>query len=250
MLFKSWLIESYHYFIKNRYNMKNRTYFLTGDVVNLRKPDVSSDVLNGNWHKWFCDYQTTQYLEHGVFPISRDEQSNFVANELSKKDSLLLAIDNAQSNEHIGLINLKNINFIQRSAEVSLVIGEKAPTGGALEAMSLITSHGFERLNLLKIYAGQHASLWKWVNTLALIGYTIEGYRKSMGYRGGKSYDFILTGITSEDYFQLKELRGGSLLGGEGAAKLVKKRNRTNYALQLKDIIQEFNEKSFKFFTL
>ena len=94
--------------------------------------------------------------------------------------------------------------------------------GAALEAMALMTEHAFERLNLNRLYAGQHEGLWKWVNSLELIGYKIEGYRRQGGIRG-KAYDIVFTGIIAEDYFRIKKERGSLWTD-----KLFEKRRKEN----------------------
>ena len=182
--------------------------FLVGEIVYLRKTNIQLDVIEGEWHSWFNDKEITKYLIHGVFPMSREQEAEFVKDQLNDSRSLLLSIVSKESNEHIGIISLKSIDLINRNAEIVIIMGFQKVIGAALEAMALMTEHAFERLNLIKLYAGQHEGLWKWVNSLELIGYRIEGYRRHGGVRNGEMYDIVLTGITAENYFNIKKERG------------------------------------------
>lgn len=210
--------------------------FLVGTLVYLRRPDVERDVLQGHWHEWFNDQTTTLYLEHGVFPIDRERQADFVRGELANPSSLLLAIIDRRDDAHVGIVSLKSINLLQRRAEIAIVMGRDVSPGAALEAMALMTKHGFDRVGLNKIYAGQHESLWKWVNTLATIGYRIEGLREGYGYRNGKPWSALITGIQADEFYALQAQRGGDILGGDPRA-LALSRSKKNKVVALRALL-------------
>jgi RimJ/RimL family protein N-acetyltransferase len=191
--------------------MKRKESFIEGEIVYLRKPNIEEEIYNGEWHSWFNNMEITKYLTHGIYPIDKNDEAQIVEDELKNPKSFLLSIYDNETNNHIGVISLKSIDLINRNAEIGIVMGSTKVRGAALEAMALMTEHAFERLNLIRLYAGQHMGLWKWVNTIELIGYKIEGYRKNGGVRG-QNYDTVLTGITMEDYNHLKKKRGGKLL--------------------------------------
>jgi RimJ/RimL family protein N-acetyltransferase len=134
--------------------------FLLGKIVSLRKPDLDLDIMQGDWHEWFNDYNTTQYLVHGLFPVSREEEYEIVKKNLNRSDSLILTIIDTQSKDVLGVISLTSIDHVNRRAEIAIVMGKRSTkVGAAIEAMALLTQHAFDRLNLEKIYAGQHESL-------------------------------------------------------------------------------------------
>ncbi len=185
--------------------------FLEGEIVILRQPDIEKDVMQGHWHSWFNDPVTTQYLVHGVFPVNRTQQADIVAREMADPTSLLLVVVDRETSRHIGVVCLKYINHILRSAELSIVFGDRSVKGAALEAVALLTKHGFDRLNLHRISGGQHAGLWQWMNSLELIGYQLDGYRQHYGIRDGEKYDIATYSITSERFYDLQRQRGGNI---------------------------------------
>lgn len=218
------------------------TPFIRGAVVSLRMPNVDEDVLNGSWHEWFNDQGITEFLGHGVFPVNRNQQATFITNEMSKSSSLILAIDSNETGSHIGVISLKSINHIQRTAEIAIVMGFDKIHCAALEAMALMTKHAFNRLNLSKLYAGQHESLWKWVNTLGLIGYEVEGFRENWGYRNGKPWGVIMTGVSADNFYALQKARGGDILQGD-VIKLSMTRSKLNFLQSLRQHLTDINSR-------
>lgn len=211
-------------------------YFLLGKLISLRSPFLPSDVHDGGWHLWFNDLKITEYLEHGVRPVDASEEVRILEGAINNPSNLILAIISNANQKLIGTISLKGINHIQRRAEIALVLGKDNFPGAALEAMALLTKHAFDRLNLQKLYAGQHQDLWKWVNTIGTIGYSIEGYRQDYGYRNGKSFGAILSGITARRFYQLQESRGGDILCGD-PLKMAKTRSNKNPTQRLKDFL-------------
>lgn len=221
-------------------NSADRNIFLEGEIVYLRKVNIEKDVYNGDWHQWFNDKEITKYLVHGIYPNDKEEQARITEEQLKNKSTLMLTIVNKSTDQPIGVITLKTIDLINRTAEIGMVLGFAKVKGAAIESIALLTQHGFDRLNLVKIYAGQHIGLWKWVNTLETIGYKLEGYRKNMGFKEGKPYDIVLTGITCEDYYKLKETRGGKLI--DSFDKIYARKRKENIIPELKNFLEQLNK--------
>lgn len=216
--------------------------FVCGSIISLRMPNIEADILNGSWHEWFNDQEITEFLGHGVFPVNRSRQAEIIASEISKSSSLILAIDSNETGAHIGVISLKSINHIHRTAEIAIVMGFDKVHGAALEAMALMTNHAFNRLNLSKLYAGQHESLWKWVNTLGVIGYKVEGYREHWSYRNGKPWGAIMTGVSADHFYALQKARGGDILQGD-VKRILLTRSKVNFVESLRQGLMDINSR-------
>ncbi|MCC7250944.1 GNAT family protein [Hyphomicrobium sp.] len=204
-------------------------HFLVGRSIYLRSPSIERDVVGGRWHEWFNDQINTKYISHGVFPVTMEMQAEYVRAAMSNASTLLLAIVDIQSDEHIGVISLKNIDLISRAAEIGIVMapGRAAGKTGAIEAMAVLMKHAFSRLNLDMLYAGQHEGLWKWVNTLSLIGFRIDGIRQHAGRRDGISYSVFLTSVLASEFRRLEQQRGGDILS-PSPLELLRGRPREN----------------------
>lgn len=193
------------------HNPQDDDIFLEGKIVALRQPVIEKDVMKGPWHSWFNDPVTTQYLVHGVFPLNREQQAEIVATEMANPASLLLVVIDKKTSRHIGVVCLKFISHTLRSAALSIVFGDRSIRGAALEAVALLTQHAFNRLNLQRVYGGQHAGLWQWMNSLELIGYQLDGYSRDYGLRNGKKYDVATYSITATRFYDLQKQRGGNI---------------------------------------
>jgi len=202
-------------------------FFLLGNIVSLRLPDTEKDVEKGVWASWFNDLNITRYLEHGVFPVSNSQECALVEKDLLDSSKIVLSIVQNHTEKLLGVISLNNIDHLNGRCEIAIVTGNDKVPGAALEAMSLLTSHAFDRLNMNKIYAGQHEGLWKWVNTLGLIGYRVEGYIEDWGVRDGKRFGKIVTGISSSQYYKIKNQRKGRLIDCE-IMEFMRRRKRKN----------------------
>jgi len=223
-------------------NQKRHDTFLEGRLVYLRLPDIEKDVRNGEWHHWFNDYNVTQELVHGVFPVSREMEEVIISDEIKRKDSLILSIIEKETHRHIGVISLKSIDMVSRTAEIGMVFGFHRIPNAALEAIALLTEHAFNRLNLAKVYAGQFENLWRWVVSLTMIGYRIEGFREAMGQRDGKRRGVVLTGITDEQFYALTAKRNGKLMP-EDLSLLSTHKPTGNQLDELRNLLDGFNRK-------
>ena len=145
--------------------MNRLDVFLSGKIILLCHPDIELDIISGEWHSWFNDQELTKYLEHGVRSINATDEAQIIRSELAKSSNLIFAIVGKDCGKIFGVISIKDINHLLRRGEIALVTNSACLPGAALEAMALMTAHAFDRLNLQKLYAGQHEGLWKWVNS-------------------------------------------------------------------------------------
>ena len=88
----------------------------------------------------------------------------------------------------VGVVSLSNIDFIHRSAETAVVIGER-PTAKksmfwAMEAKARIVQHGFETLGLRRIGGAQTMPLAVWQNYQLLFGFRPEGVARASFAKG------------------------------------------------------------------
>lgn len=129
---------------------------------------------NSEYQNWFYDFEVTKYNSHGLFPYGKEKFESYLDMcESGEKDivwgiiyKLPEKIDvvvppfppdlHKYKKKHIGNISLQRINWINRSAEFAIVIGEKEFWGQGIgyEVLQKLLYHGFERLNLHRIWTG------------------------------------------------------------------------------------------------
>lgn len=121
---------------------------------------------NSEYQKWFYDSEVTKYNSHGLFPYGKEKFESYLDMCESGKEDIVWGIVieqrwtpdgiNFYDYAHIGNISLQRINWVNRSAEFAIVIGEKEFWGQGIgyEALQKLLYHGFERLNLHRIWTG------------------------------------------------------------------------------------------------
>ena len=96
---------------------------LDGGDIYLRLP--TEDDLKGNWYQWLNDPVVTKYQNKGIFVNSRELQRDYYQKMMESKNDVLLAIIDEKTDRHIGCAGLHHIDWVHRSAELGIVIGEK-----------------------------------------------------------------------------------------------------------------------------
>ncbi len=132
--------------------------FLRGERIDLR-PLVEADA-DGPYVSWFNDAETCRGNSHHVRPYSAADARAYIARVAAAPDQLVLAIERREDGRHIGNIALQAINPVYRTAELSIMVGERDAWGQgyASEAARLLCDHGFRALNLNRIACGTFAA--------------------------------------------------------------------------------------------
>ena len=110
--------------------------------------------------------------------------------------NLILAVTINRGSEVLGRVSLENIDHLNQSAEFKIFIFHKNQGSGyGFEASELIIKHGFEELNLHRIYCGTLDNNIGFQKLADKIGFEKEGLRKEAVFKGGKWHDVIEYGI-------------------------------------------------------
>ena len=130
-----------------------RLNLITLNEANLK---LMIDDNLSNYYKWFGNQEITKYTSHGTFPETDKEIKEYFEYCENNETQLTFMIIDKKNNQHIGIISLQNINWINRNAEIAVMIGEKEYWGNGYctEACEVILKHAFMRLNLHKVYLG------------------------------------------------------------------------------------------------
>ena len=189
--------------IRKKYTIDERDIFIRGKNVYL-KTLTPEDVYNSGWYGWFNDKNICETLQKHYYPNSVEAQSDFLnqlKNNSEKNEKLQLGICKKKINKLLGIISLSNFNYVNQSAEMSTLIGESEGKDlkTITEAWRLFLWHGFNVLNLNKIYSGSISkSLVELICRVAAA--SEEGVRKKHVYKNGKFVDIHLWGILKSNF--------------------------------------------------
>lgn len=199
-------------------------------------------ALKSDWYSWFNNKKITKYLEHGVYPNTKEDQKKFL-NSIDNK--LVFIVSN--KNNYFGVISLSNINVKKKTAEIGLALNTQAKYNffSPLESIALITEHAFEVLGVKLIYGGQHVDLEKWTIMMELVGYKVEGIHENRFIKGMEVNNTVSISCNIQDYIFLKKIRKKLWDGNKYFLKRIKKIRKIRTYL---DILKTLYDKDRKIY--
>ena len=182
--------------------------FLNGERLYLRSL-VESDA-DGPYSNWFNDDEVCSGNSHHVRPYTREAALEYIRYSRQTKDSIILAIVLHDGDRHIGNVALDCINQLNRAAEFTIVIGDKAAWGKGYskEAAHLLCDHGFGAMNLHRIGCGTFEDNEPMKKLAASLGMKEEGRRRQAVFKRGRYLDIIEFGVLRNEYESLRNRPG------------------------------------------
>lgn len=180
------------------------------------QPKFKQSGVKTNYITWFSNQEVNQHNSHGLFPQSEKEFNSYF-NKISNNEVLVLAIiakrtesldaeelrrENPKGKVHIGNISLQSIDWINRSAEFAIVLGEKEywGKGYATAAAKLLFHHGFHKLNLHRIWSGTSETNTGMIKVFKKLGMKHEGTFRQATYIMGDYRNIVEYGILKNDF--------------------------------------------------
>lgn len=181
-----------------------KTAFLIGARLYLRA--LAENDADGSYPGWFNDGEVCQGNSHHVFPYTRAAALEYIRHASQTRDSLILAIVLKDGDRHVGNIALQEIHPVNRTAELSIVIGEREAWGNgyAQEAATLVLAHAFNALNLRRVGCGTFAGNEAMRKLATRLGMKQEGQRRQAVFKSGRYEDVIEFGLLREEFEQSK----------------------------------------------
>ena len=175
-------------------------YFLEGVNIGLRL--LCKRDLAGNYSEWLNDEKVCAYNSHHRFVMSEEELCQYIDSIQGRKDMLVFAIDVRENHKHIGNISLQCINYIDSSAEIAFLLGEREywGKGYASEAARLVINHAIFQLGLKRIYFGTSEKNIGMQRLGEKLHFLREGVRRKALYKDGVFWDIYEYGLLKEEW--------------------------------------------------
>jgi RimJ/RimL family protein N-acetyltransferase len=160
--------------------------------------------------RWLNDHEVVNgILIHN--PISQaDEDSWFERMRARPPDEHVFGIEvrlpgadqAADSWKLIGTFGFNDINWRCRSAEFGILIGEKAfwNQGYGTEAVRLLAQHGFNTLNLHRIYLHVFETNPRAIRAYEKAGFVHEGRERQAEFKDGRYIDVLRMSMLKEEF--------------------------------------------------
>lgn len=162
--------------------------------------------------KWVIDPEVVNNLSD-IFlqPHTLDATEDFLNSVLkgTRQNTYCFVIADKESEAYIGQIDLFNINWKNRYAEIGIVIGEEVKRGKGIgaEALRVLQEFAFNRLNMNRLEIKVHAYNTQAYRCYLKSGFIEEGRLRQIYYIHGSYFDTIVLSMLKNE-FESKMLTG------------------------------------------
>ncbi|MCM3454957.1 GNAT family N-acetyltransferase [Heyndrickxia oleronia] len=155
--------------------------------------------------RWCLDKEVTKHLNmpEKYPPFSKEETKSWIKMCINKTNGYEQKAIVTEEGMHIGWIDLKNIDKLNKHAELGVAIGDKTywGKGYGFSAMKEMLQWGFNELDLNKIWLRVEVDNEKAIKSYKRIGYVEEGILRQDRLRNGEFVDRLRMSILRHEFF-------------------------------------------------
>jgi diamine N-acetyltransferase len=177
-----------------------------GERIRLRATE-REDVKK--FHTWVNDPEVTNYLSL-YLPMSMTDEENWfnaMTQRSQNEKPLVIEVKDGNDWKMIGNCGVFDIDIVTRSAELGIMLGEKGEwnKGYGTEAITLLTRHCFETLNMNRVYLRVYAENLRAKRTYEKAGFIEEGRFREAVYKHGRYDDVFMMSILYSEWMKRKK---------------------------------------------
>ena len=172
-----------------------------GERIRLRAPERNDIPM---FVRWFNDAEVTAGLSL-FLPMSLAQEEQWFENMLklpAVEHPMVMEVQQGDDWLAIGNVGLMAFDNVARSAEVGIVIGEKEywDQGYGSETIKVLLKHGFETLNLHRIFLRVTSFNERAVHAYEKIGFVHEGRLREAVYYQGTYHDMLRMSVLRHEW--------------------------------------------------
>lgn len=156
-------------------------------------------------YNWCLDKEVTKHLNmpEKYPPFSMEETETWIKMCMAKTNGYEQKAIMTEEGKHIGWIDLKNIDRLNKHAELGIAIGDKSywGKGYGLSAMNEMLLSGFKELELNKIWLRVEIDNEKAIKSYKKMGYIEEGILREDRLRNGEFVDRLRMSILKNEFY-------------------------------------------------
>ena len=132
------------------------------------------------------------------------EEAWFSGYMKSRGESVRCAICEENSDEIIGLVSLMSVDYMNQSAELHIMIGnrENQGRGAGTFAIKEILRHAFQNMNLHRVELMVMENNERAQRLYEKLGFIREGVKRKSHFKDGRFMDAILYAVLKEEYYK------------------------------------------------
>lgn len=150
---------------------------------------------------WRNDKDTIDLLGANFRYINIETDSEWM-NQYQKNREHQVRCAICDDDKMIGMISIVNIDYINRKAELHLMIGDQDSRGKGYgtKVMKMMINHAFYNLNLNKLYLTTLETNEGAKKLYSKVGFKIDGILRDEVYKNGKYINCLIMSILKDDY--------------------------------------------------
>ena len=205
-----------HYYTRDDKRVEISEYRTPWQVtLDKYSPDLGGDVMRSErvrlrplkktdaplLYEWITDRELVIH-NAPYFPVTESDHEAWIERMMTKRSDLVIfVIEEIASEKVIGTCQLLNINWIHRSAELQIRIGEAANQGKGYgtEAVRILCEFGLTDLNLHRIYLHVFANNRRAIRAYEKSGFEQEGVLRDAAFIDGKWSNVYVMGYLKTD---------------------------------------------------
>jgi diamine N-acetyltransferase len=158
--------------------------------------------------KWVNSEVVTQYLSDSlIYPISRADEAKWLESiAITNHREKVFAVETLDQ-QLIGSVGLHNINWVERKAELGIMIGEPRfwGQGYGSDAVREMLRIAFEKMNLNRVYLRVFENNSRAIRAYEKCGFQREGLLREDHYVGGRYSNTFIMAVLKREYLSLLE---------------------------------------------
>jgi diamine N-acetyltransferase len=165
---------------------------------------------------WLNDPEVRQYLLINR-PLSMAQEEHWFENmqkQPASEQVLVIEVKAGEEWKPIGNVSFNQIDWINRSAEIGIFIGEKPfwSQGYGRETMKVMLKYGFDTLNLNRIFLRVFEHNKRGIRAYEYAGFQHEGRLRQAQYLDGCYCDVLLMSVLRSEWQNEKAASNGPKL--------------------------------------
>lgn len=178
--------------------------FIVGERIYLRPLEPALD--NHHYATWMNDAEIRRYFS--IYPTSDSRGKERLEQLYKDGKHILFGVALNEDDRLIGLVGLKDINYINQSAEFYVIIGDRTIQGKGYgtEATRLMIRYGFMELNLNRIQTqDMEDNIGGW-RADEKAGFTYEGTLRQAILRFGAYQNVKVYSLLRSEYLEMTKM--------------------------------------------
>jgi RimJ/RimL family protein N-acetyltransferase len=154
------------------------------------------------YQRWLNDFEVTRTLATGLRPLTFEAEEAWYEGIVKSERDVVFTVYERASMRPIGVTGLHGVDYLTRTAEFGMMLGEKDcwGQGYGTEVTILMLDYAFTGLGLHNVMLRVHSYNERAIRAYKRAGYREIGRRRQAHRLGGRAYDVVYMDCLATDF--------------------------------------------------